>query len=76
MKRLLADSDNDKSLALNILSIPVQNCQTTTADDEGFDFADKKKLVTASALLFFFLFFSAFQRVASEIFLFFFPACT
>ena len=60
MKRLLEDSDNDKGLAFNSLPILVQNCQRTTADDEGFDYADKKKFVTASALLFF-----LFQRIST-----------
>ena len=59
VKGLLADSGNDKSLAFNILQILVQNCQRTTADDEGFDYADNKKFVTASALLCF----SLFQRI-------------
>ena len=58
-----------RALAFNIFPIPVQNCQRTPADDEGLDYADKKKFVTASALLFFF---QRFQRVASEIVLFFF----
>ena len=35
MKRLLADSGTDMSSALNISPFLVQNCQRTTADDEG-----------------------------------------
>ena len=66
-------------VAFYMLAIPVQNCQRTTADDEGFDCADKK-FDAASALLFFFFSFSAHFNVSParsscffDVFVFFQP---